>query len=131
MAFCEEEQKDDRHTLCYMENGRIHDKGGRVLEGPAIIIDKECGTFLKFGERDELQTEYEKIKEAMDEISPGCIAMLDFTGEDERACYVAKRMFASTAFCEEYAKHLKSRYDYDEWLKEEMATVPVNMEREG
>lgn len=127
-----------RHNV-YMFCGSIHDTNDRIIEHPALLIDKSDGCVLGYGEAKDVTVKFVNMAAAcsaanLKDMSDDLLLM-DFSNayykgmSNEEVCYILRRAveYTATSFQPALVEHCMQP-DFQEWLRAEMTRFPINLE---
>lgn len=133
-----------KHTV-YLEGGSIFDIRDRIIENPAILLDKDDGCVHGYGNITNVKAKFIKYVTAYNNAGfPGMadsLLLLDFSNAyfkgltNEETCYILRRATEHTAtsfqpaLCEWAQKTLTedNKNTFKTWLQSEMKKLPLNL----
>lgn len=130
--------KEYRHNV-YMFCGSIYDMNGRIIENPALLIDKSSGCIHGYGDAENLTAKFVKMTTAYNDTGMKDMAddllLMDFSDtwykgmSNEEVCYILRRAveYTATSFLPALVEHCM-KPDFQEWLRAEMTRFPINLE---
>lgn len=126
-----------RHNV-YMSCGSIYDMNDRIIERPALLIDKSDGCIHGYGDAENLTAKFMNMATAYNDAGMKDMAddllLMDFSGawykgmSNEEVCYILRRAVEHTAtsFQPALVEHC-TQPDFQEWLRAEMERVPIDL----
>lgn len=130
----------NRHCV-YLYCGSIYDMNGRIIEHPALLIDKSDGCVHGYGDAGNLSAKLVKMADAwrgagMQEMADD-LMLMDFSDAwykgmtNDEICYVIRRAveFTATPFQKALCLHAMSP-DFLTWLRSEMQRMPLDLSME-
>lgn len=124
--------------ICYIDNGSTCDRAGRIIENPAILLDKETGCVHGWGEAENVTAKMAYMAAAYNQAGfpedAGNLMMLDFSDAsfkgvtNEEICYVLRRAveYTATSFQPALCEHAMEP-GFLEWLRTEMRRLPIDL----
>ena len=131
-------------TVYFKNNKILNTFDNKEIQDPAVLIDYDAELprntiFLKYGEKLDILKEYNQMTQTYNKAGfeglAKRISVISFKTKDgaltlEEITYVLKRMieYTATNFINEFLYHMKHDTT-TAWLKSEMETVPINIEK--
>lgn len=117
--------------VCHVESGSIYNNiAEKFIDRPAILLDAETGTVLRWGEFAACSETFDTTHAAFKSNGIPCdLLMLDLSDSPlnaDEVCYLIRRCVEYTAsgFQSALCEHVRLG-DAEDWLRSEMRRVPI------
>lgn len=130
-----------RHNV-YLYCGSIYDMDGCIIENPALLIDRSDGCVHGYGDAEAMNAKLVTMAAAyrragFTDMADG-LMLLDFSNayfkgiSNEEICYILRRAveYTATSFQPALCEHAMEP-DFLEWLRGEMARLPIDLEEKS